>query len=284
MKTPKVGIIIQARSTSTRLPNKVLKELPYSSGISGLAQIIRRLKRSKKASEIIVATTTNKCDNAIVKIAKKEKVKFFRGSESNVLERYYLAAKKNNLDVVVRVTGDCPCIDPLIVDILIDKHMKSKADYTSNTVKRTFPHGLDAEVANFTAVAQAYNEANLNFEKEHVFPFITRAKKGMFKISGVEAKKILRHPEIRITLDTQDDYNLLCAVFDYLYPKNKFFGAKDIVRLFRKKQWLGLLNMRVVQKKSGLSKKNELKEAVNIMHLQELKYAEKILKKRLKCV
>ena len=134
----KTGIIIQARTSATRLPAKVLKDLPYGSGISVLAQCIRRCKQAKKADQVIVATTVDPADEAIVKIAKKEKVKYFKGSLQNVLERYYLAAKENKLDRVVRITSDCPCIDPKIIDHAIAVHEKEKADYASNTVQRTF--------------------------------------------------------------------------------------------------------------------------------------------------
>src|SRR4030066_2065637 len=103
-----VGAIIQARISSMRLPGKVLKDLPYASGITCLEQVIRRLKKSKRLNEIIIATTKDKEDNRVVDIVKKEEVKYFRGCKENVLSRYYLTAKENNLDIIVRVTSDCP--------------------------------------------------------------------------------------------------------------------------------------------------------------------------------
>jgi len=145
----KTGAVIQARVSSVRLPSKILKELPYGSGISVLEQVVRRLKKSKELNDIIVATTTGKDDDEIVAIAKKENAKCFRGSKEDVLSRYYMAAKENDLGIIVRITSDCPCIDPEIVDSIIEKHIKAKADYTSNTLKKTYPHGLDVEVFNF---------------------------------------------------------------------------------------------------------------------------------------
>ena len=216
----KIAAIIQTRTSSTRLPGKVLKELPYNSGITCLEQVIRRLKKSKKIDDIVIATTEDKEDNEIVDIAKKEDVKYFRGSKENVLSRYYFAAKKNNIDVVVRITSDCPCIDVDITDLTIDAHINKVADYTSNSLTRTYPHGLDVEVFNFNALEEAYKNATKYYEKEHVTPYIYKNPQ-KFKINIVKAPKELYASDIRITLDTEEDYALLCAVFDYLYPKNE---------------------------------------------------------------
>ena len=275
----KIGAIVQARTTSTRPPKKVLKELPYGSGITVLEQVIRRLKKSKLLDEIIVATTTNPEDDPIVEISERERVNYFRGSEKNVLERYYLCAKENKVDIVVRVTSDCPCVDWDIVDIVIEKHLQAKPDYTSNTIKRTFPHGLDIEVVSFKALERAYCEASEDFEKEHVCPYIHTTNREKFKIVSVEAPDYLTAPDIRITLDTEEDYALLCAVFDYLYPQNSYFKAIDIINLFKEKPWLKLINKKVLQKKVFLSLEEELKEAKKLLELQELKRAKEIIEK-----
>ena len=275
----KIGAIVQARTTSTRLPKKILKELPYGSGITVLEQVIRRLKKSKLLDEIVVATTTNPEDDPIVEISERERVNYFRGSEKNVLERYYLCARENKVDIVVRVTSDCPCVDWNIVDMVIEKHLQAKADYTSNTIKRTFPHGLDIEVVSFKALERAYCEASEDFEKEHVCPYIHTTNREKFKIVSVEAPDYLTAPDIRITLDTEEDYALLCAVFDYLYPQNSYFKAIDIINLFKEKPWLKLINKKVLQKKVFLSLEEELKEAKKLLELQELKRAKEIIEK-----
>jgi len=267
----KIGAIVQARTTSTRLPKKVLKELPYGSGITVLEQVIRRLKKSKLLDEIIVATTTNPEDDPIVKISEKEGIKYFRGSEKNVLERYYQCAKENKVDIIVRITSDCPCIDWNIVDMVVEEHLRNKADYTSNTIERTFPHGLDVEVVSFKALEKAYCEASEDFEKEHVCPYIHTTNREKFKIVSVEAPDYLTAPDIRITLDTEEDYALLCAVFDYLYPQNNYFQAVDIINLFKGKPWLKLINKKVLQKKIFDSLEEELEEAIKLLELQELK-------------
>lgn len=244
----RIGAIIQARVSSTRLPGKILKKLPYGSDTTVLDQVISRLKRSRRIDEIIVATTVKRCDGKIVSIAAKHRVKCFRGSENDVLSRYFLCASKNKLDIIVRITSDCPCIDPNIVDGIIARHLTSKADYTSTTLERTYPRGLDAEVFGIKVIEEAYKKARKNYEREHVTPYIYM-KKGRFKIVQAKAPATLCDPDIRITLDTAEDYALLSAVFGYLYKNKKYFGAYDIVRLFGRKPWLRTVNMRVVQKK-----------------------------------
>jgi spore coat polysaccharide biosynthesis protein SpsF len=276
----KIGAIIQARTSSTRLPGKVLKELSYASGITCLEQVIRRLKKSKKLNAIIIATTKDAEDDQIINIAKKEDVKYFRGSKENVLSRYYFAAKENNIDIIIRVTSDCPCIDAQIVDVIISEHLKINVDYTSNSLIRTYPHGLDVEVINFDALEKAYKNATKDYEKEHVTPYINRNPK-KFKINIVKAPQELYAPDIRITLDTEEDYALLCAVFDYLYPKNKYFNAYDIVNLFNEKPWLKLINKKIIQKKIFDTLEEELKEAVKILDLQDLNKARDFLKENL---
>jgi spore coat polysaccharide biosynthesis protein SpsF len=276
----KIGAIIQARTSSTRLPGKVLKELPYNSGITCLEQVIRRLKKSKKLNEIIIATTKETEDNPIINIAKKEDVKYFRGSKENVLSRYYFAAKENNIDLIVRITSDCPCIDAAITDLTIDDHINKMADYTTNSLVRTYPHGLDVEVFNFNALEKAYKNATKDYEKEHVTPYINRNPK-KFKINIIKAPKELYAPDIRVTLDTEEDYALLCALYDYLYPKNKYFNAYDIVNLFNQKPWLKLVNKKIIQKKIFNTLEGELKEAVKILDLQDLKKARDFLKENL---
>ena len=276
----KIGAIIQARTSSTRLPGKVLKALPYNSGITCLEQVIRRLKKSKKLNEIIIATTEETEDNPIVNITKKEKVKYFRGSKENVLSRYYFATKENNIDIIVRITSDCPCIDADITDLTIDEHINKMVDYTTNSLVRTYPHGVDVEVFNFNALEKAHKNATKDYEKEHVTPYINRNPQ-IFKINIVKAPQELYAPDIRVTLDTEEDYALLCAVFDYLYPKNKYFNAYDIVNLFIQKPWLKLINKKVIQKKIFNTLKEELKEAVKILDLQDLNKARDFLKENL---
>lgn len=244
----KIGAIVQARYSSTRLPGKILKELPCGSGITVLGQIIRRLKRSKKINEIIVATSLEKNADRIVSVAKTEGAGCFRGSRENVLSRYYLSARRNNLDVIVRICSDCPCIDPGVVDSVIEKHIKENADYTSNTLERTYPRGLDTEVFNFDILERTYKVAKKDYEKEHVTPYIY-TNSSLFRICKVKAPKRFFWPNLRITLDTKEDYELILAIFNCLYRRNKYFGISEIISLFKKKPSLRLINKKVIQKK-----------------------------------
>jgi len=277
----KTGAIIQARTSSTRLPSKVLKDLPYGSGITVLQQVIRRLKKATRLDDVIIATTMDKADAAIVKLSEKENARWFRGSTEDVLARYYLAAKENNLDIVVRVTCDCPCMDSEVVDWVLEKHLTAKADFTSNVLNRTFPHGLDVEILNFDALEKAHFEATEASEREHVCPYIYKSKPHMFKICEVRASEKFCGPDIRITLDTKEDYTLLCMVFDYLYPENEFFGTEGVIKLFRNKPWLKTINENIAHKGVFTSLQQELKEAIRILDLQELKRAKELLAKHL---
>lgn len=241
----KVGIVIQARTSSTRLPAKVLKDLPWGGGVSVLAQVIRRVKRAK-TDAVIVATTVEKCDDPIVRIAKKERAACFRGSRDDVLSRYYLAAKEHELDVVVRITSDCPCADPVLIDRVVQRHLRGGYDYTHSEL---FPRGLDVEVISFQALERSFREARREFEREHVMPYASMS--GHFKTGGLKATGRQRRPDLRITLDTEADYALLCAIFEALYPRNKRFGTDDILRLFAAKPWLADINRHVMQKLVG---------------------------------
>jgi spore coat polysaccharide biosynthesis protein SpsF len=273
----KTGVIVQARTSSARLPEKVLLELPYGSGVKVLAQVIRRLKKASELNTIIIATTTDQEDQKIVDVAEQEKVFSFRGSKENVLERYYLAAKENKLDHVVRITSDCPCIDPSLIDRCVQEHLKADADYTSTSLQYKYPHGLDVEVMKFSALEKAYQEAQENFEREHVTIYIYRSRPTHFKIHSIQAPEEYRDASIRVTLDTKEDYALVCAVYDYLYSKNPYFGVSEIFQLFKDKPWLKNINSSIVQKKVFNTLEEEVEEAVKILRMQDMERAVKIL-------
>jgi spore coat polysaccharide biosynthesis protein SpsF len=231
----RIGAIIQARTSSTRLPGKVLKELPLGSGVSDLAQVVRRTRCAATVAEVVVATSDQPEDDAIVAICETEGVPFFRGSLEDVLSRYYLAARAFAFDVVVRVTSDCPCIDPAIIDLVVERHLQGDSDYTANVSRRTFPHGLDLEVVGFETLELMNERAETPYEREHVY-----LERNDLRRVFVEAPAGYFGPDIRVTLDTPRDYALLCAVFDYLGTD---FDGKDIVALFQEKPWLKLINL-----------------------------------------
>lgn len=266
-------IIIQARMNSTRLSNKILVKLPFGSNTSMIEHVIKRCKKVANINKIILATTTQENDDILEGIAISEDIKIFRGNKENVLERFYYAAKKNKLNIIVRLTADNPCIDPSLVDSTFKKHIEGIWNYT---VTEGYPIGLDVEVFNLDTLEKAYKNAKKDYEREHVTPYIYRNPQ-IFKINQVKAPQELYAPDIRVTLDTKEDYALLCVVFDYLYPKNEYFNAYDIVNLFKKKPWLKLINKKVVQKKIFHALEEELKEAVKILDFQDLKRARDFL-------
>lgn len=216
--------IIQARLGSSRLPDKVLKEL---AGKPVLWHVINRMKKSRLIDEIVVATTCKKEDLEIVEYCASQGVRVYVGSEDDVLDRYYQAARLYKPDNVVRVTADCPLIDANIIDIVIQEHLRSGSDYTSNTLEDTFPDGLDCEVFKFTALEQACKNAKLASEREHVTPYI-RNNEQYKKRSVIDSAD---HSLDRWTLDTDRDYAFLTRVFDELYKDNPEFDTDDIYAL-----------------------------------------------------
>lgn len=277
----KIGCIIQARMTSSRLAGKVLLKLPLESEKTVLEQVITRLEKSVLIDEIIVATTINKTDDVIEEYIGEKGKKIFRGSEDNVLERFYLAAKEYDLDLIIRITSDCPCIDYKLIDEMIKEHIEKKVDYTTNALERTFPHGLDAEVFSFELLKEVYENASEKYEIEHVSPYIYKSNPEKYKINIVKYNKGENVKKIRVTLDTEDDYTLICAVYDYLYSETKDFDTDDIVKLFQEKKWLYNLNNKIIQKKVCSSEKDQLEEGIKILKKQDLEIASKILEERL---
>jgi spore coat polysaccharide biosynthesis protein SpsF len=267
----KTAAIVQARYASTRLPGKILKALPYDGSETALHQVIKRLRRCVMLDEVIIATTDHPEDDAVAALCEEAGVGCFRGSMDDVLSRYYGAANRYGVDVVVRVTSDCPCIDSDIIDDMLRKF--ENADYMSNVHPRIFPHGLDAEVFTFEALKKAHEEAEAKHEREHVTPYIING--GFRKISYQPS--VCGGAEIRITLDRPEDYAALCAVYDSLYKENEFFGYAEIMRLFREKRWIGIINENVVQKKAYENINDEIDAGVSMLRLQELHRAADIL-------
>jgi len=271
----KIGAIIQARTSSSRLPRKVLKSLPYGSETCVLQQVIRRVSKSKLIDEVIIATSNNDEDQEIVDVAKKENINYYCGSLDNVLERYYGAANQNNLDVIVRITSDCPCMDANVIDNIIQSHLDLNADYTSNSIKESFPRGIDVEVINFDVLKKTYFEASESYEKEHVTPFIYKSHPDEFNINLYVGSEDNSH--IRITLDTPQDYSLLCCVYDNLYDKDNFFSLEDILELFNKKPWIKSINEDIIQKKVCSTLSEELEEAIHLCDVQDLNKAKNFI-------
>lgn len=273
-----IGVIIQARTSSTRLPKKVLLPLPKSNK-TVLENVVDRVSKSEMINEIIVATTNDKEDDLIVNLCKANNIKYFRGDRDDVLSRYYYAAKEYNLDVVIRITSDCPLIDANLIDSIIKKHLEGDYDYTSNVIERTYPHGMDTEVFSFEVLEKVFNNATEQFEKEHVTAYINKTHKQEFNICDVV--DVSDNSSIRVTLDTNDDYTLLCLVYDFLYNADRYFTNDNVVKLFNEKPYLSNINNKVVQKKVFDSLEEELEEAVKVLILQDLHRASDFVNRRL---
>lgn len=247
----KTVAIIQARIGSTRLPGKVMKTL---SGKTVLGHVISRVKACPLVDEVIVATTVSTKDDVIVAESARHGAMQFRGSEDNVLERYYLAAKQFNADIIVRVTSDCPLFDPELLSKMLSYFQKINAtgrciDYLSNTLSRSFPRGLDAEIFTFDALQLATQEASQPFEMEHVTPYLYQHPE-KFSLAEFRNETDLSH--YRWTLDTEEDYGLLDAIFSALDGgNNSIFSTEAVLSFLKKRPELVAINAHIEQKKLG---------------------------------
>ena len=211
----KTVLITQARTGSTRLPGKVLMEINETP----LLKIhLDRLKKSKKVDKIIVATTDNEADNIIEDLATEWGYEVFRGSENDVLDRFYQAVKKITPSWVVRVTSDCPLIDPMLVDKVIEVTQLKNKDYGSNVIDETFPDGQDVEVFKFSALEMAWKCAKKESDREHVTPYIRNNSnlKGESVFSSLSYKNDFDYSKIRITVDEPDDFELINKIIKNL--------------------------------------------------------------------
>lgn len=239
----KVVCIMQSRMGSTRLPGKILKKI---CGKTVLEHDIYRLKKIEQIDEIVIATTIEEKDDVVEEEAKRLKVSCFRGSEDDVLDRYYNAAKDNNADVVVRVTSDCPLIDSFVSGQIIQYYLDNieKYDYVSNTIDRTYPRGLDTEVFSFKALEKAYSEAKIQRDREHVTPYIWD-NSDMFRI--FQYKGDGDYSDYRWTLDTEEDFILINKIYEQLY-RERYFGMQEILDLYSKDKSLININSKIKQK------------------------------------
>ena len=233
--------VIQARMGSSRLPGKVLMDL---GGETTLARVVRRLQRSRQVTKIVVATTTARGDQAIIRECEHLQVVCFRGEEQDVLDRYYQAASANAADAVVRVTSDCPLIDPELVDETVEVFRDEHADYASNVFPRTYPRGLDTEVFSFDALDRAWREAREAHQREHVTPYLYEHPQ-IFKLASLSGAA--DYSRYRWTLDTREDLELLRAIYSRFDGRDDFSWL-EVLRLMEREPELAELNSQVLQK------------------------------------
>lgn len=239
-----ITAIIQARMGSTRLPGKVMKMLGDR---TVLGHVITRCKAILSIDQIIVATTVEEEDVKICEEALRYGVAVYRGSKDHVLSRYYEAAKQANADAVVRITSDCPLLDPLISDKVIQCFLNHDYDYVSSGLSGTFPRGLDTEVFSFNSLEQTFEQATKEYEFEHVTPYIYQHQE-QFKVHAFTNK--LDQSKYRLTLDTDEDWRLISRIYDELYHGSVFYW-EDIRELLEKKPELIKINSSVHQKRLG---------------------------------
>lgn len=243
----KVVAIIQARMGSTRLPGKVLKPL---CGRPVLAHVLARVRLCRRLDDIWVATSNHPADDAIANACQHWQVPCFRGSEEDVLDRFYGAARAAEAETVVRITADCPLFDGWLLDDMLRVFTETntpviKVDYLSNVLERRYPRGLDAEIFTFTALAQAHREARQPGEREHVTVYIYGHPE-IFRLHSYKGPE--DWSRYRWTLDTPEDWTLIKAIYQNLYRPEAPFTTQQVLNLLRAQPELAQINAAVQQK------------------------------------
>lgn len=239
-----IEIFVQARMGSTRLPGKILKEVL---GKPLLDYLVERLLQCKECSGIVILTTVHPQDDVIESFCQERNIPCFRGSEEDVLDRYYQAALVRHPEGIVRITSDCPLIDPEVIDeaVRVFRENYPTIDYVSNSLQRTYPRGLDVEVFSFKALEAAHREAVKEEEREHVTVYLYRHPE-RFGLKNVAYRSDeSRH---RWTVDTAEDFTLVKLILEELYPKNPRFRFKDVLEQLRRHPEWSLINAHVEQK------------------------------------
>ena len=243
MSLPKILTVVQARMGSSRLPGKVL--LPLA-GQPLLVRMVQRVQRAPLAGTVVVATTTEAADDAIAALCATHGLECFRGDALDLLDRHYQAARYYGADVVLKIPSDCPLIDPAVIDEVVRFYLDfaERYDYVSNLHPATFPDGNDVEVMPFMALETAWREARRPLEREHTTPFFWE-NPDRFRLGNVEWYAGLDYSmSHRWTIDYPEDYDLIKAVYEELYPANPTFGLPDILALLEKRPDLAQLNAR----------------------------------------
>lgn len=238
------AIIVQARMTSTRLPGKVLMPI---AGRPLLSYQMERLRRVTQADRIVIATTTNTSDDCIVNFCTAEGIDYTRGSEFDVLSRYFEASTRFKASTIVRVTSDCPLIDPQVINSAIKVYIENadNCDYVSNMIEPSWPYGMAVEVFSLQTLAEAHDEATEDAEREHVTPFIYW-RPGRYRIKSLTMQPDLSHH--RWTVDTPEDFELVRRILETLYPHNEYFEMADVLALLAEHPNWETINRHVVQK------------------------------------
>jgi spore coat polysaccharide biosynthesis protein SpsF len=222
----KMVAIIQARMASTRLPGKIMADL---AGKPLLDHVVRRAQQARTLDLVAVATSDQPTDDVVARFCQEAGIPCFRGSEDDVLDRYYQAAKHFQAHVIVRLTADCPLLDPAVIDKVVQAFHAGDYDYVSNTLEPTYPDGLDTEVFRGSALEWAWREARLKSEREHVTPYIWK-QPALFRLANVKHDQNLFG--LRWTVDEPEDLEFVRRVYHYL-GSTPSFGMAEIIALLR---------------------------------------------------
>jgi len=220
--------ILQARMSSTRLPGKVLKPLM---GAPMLLRQVERILRARSINKLVIATSDLPSDDPLAQLCEVQQLECFRGSLEDVLDRFYQAALRYHPAHVMRLTADCPLTDPAVLDQLVDLYMAGDYDYANNSLEPSYPDGLDAEVMRFSVLEEAWKEARLPSDREHVTPFI-RKHTDRYKLGILKNHRDLSH--LRWTVDEPQDFELVTRVYEALYPSNPTFDSTDVLAYLEK--------------------------------------------------
>jgi spore coat polysaccharide biosynthesis protein SpsF len=256
----------------------VLKTLDFDTGATILDEVVRRVKLARGLDEVIVATTVNEDDNLIALASEKAGARAFRGSEQDVLERYYLAAHEHGLDRIIRVTSDCPFIDPEVIDELAGFYDSGNYDYASNRIMCTYPDGTDCEICSFGALKSAHENAHDRPSREHVTYYI-RTHPEAYRVGGMELPDGEDYGDVRITVDTKQDYALACVLKTMIPPECTSF--REIIKLLASRPYLRWINESSIEKKAYASAVDEMNDAIQLLRLQEMNNAADIIEKEL---
>lgn len=241
----KVVCIIQAHTTSTRLPNKIFKDL---GGKSMLYHMVDRVSKSQKINDLVIATTIENEDDVIQEFCIENNIKYFRGSNENVLNRYWNAAKKFKADIVVRITSDCPLIEPEIIDKVIDYFNKNNYDYVSFSSEMGLIRGLNVEVFSMFALEKTFKLATLPNEQEHVTLYMYQ-NSDIFSIgvpNNIDKKFIDK--ELRLCVDEIADYELMKLIYDKFYDGINIVDTSKVIEYLKENNSIRLINSNVKQK------------------------------------
>lgn len=240
----KIVATVEARMASSRLPGKILKDL---AGQPSLQRLVERVRRSKYIQDVIIATTVAPSDDITEEACKKMGVKVFRGSSDDVLDRVLQAAKSGQADVIVELTGDCPLLDPQLIDDVISRYLEGGHDYVSNNLERTFPRGMDTQIFSVKVLDEVSKLTQDPADREHVSLYIYEHPE-RYRLSTIKAADKFYWPDLRLTVDTPEDYQLISKIYESLYSKNPAFGLAEILEFLEQNPALLQMNAHIMQK------------------------------------